>query len=265
MVPVLGRRRLEAAVNLGLNAVKARLAPESMPEPDGFLLAFWDNLGHRRFDPATTAVVVARLMELFPRGVVARDFLPLLGVPPKGPKLEALRMVASLEDRALALIAAGRLHEKTAVLLSRMSQEDRTRVIDLLEDLGVNVNKASEIVGNLYDLSVLRGKSICDILAEEQALRILADDKLPVAERAERLRALLRAWKVPELVRNEEEFHSWVQALELPPNVSVQHSQAFESPKCTVEIRVKSREDAQRVLDKLSGSDLAPQGKALDK
>lgn len=265
MIPVLGRRRLEAALNTGLHDVKARMAPESMTEADGFLLALWDNFGHRKFDPATTAVVVAKLLEFFPREAVARDFLPLLGVPPRGPKLEALRIVARLEDRGLRLLAAGRLHEKTAVLLCRMSKADRGRALDLMEDLGANANKSAEIAGNLYDLSILRGRSVSEILAEEQVVRILSDDKLHPAARAERVRALLRNWKVPELVRNEEEFHSWVQALVLPPNVSVQHSQAFESPACTVQIQAQSRDEAQRVLDKLLGPDPATGAKARGK
>ncbi len=81
VVPVAGRRRLQAAVALGWERVNVKMLPDEMSIADGFALAFWDNAPHRTFDTACTAVVVRRLLELFPREVAARNFCRLWELP----------------------------------------------------------------------------------------------------------------------------------------------------------------------------------------
>lgn len=250
-VPVLGRRRLLAAREVGLSTVPARVAPEDMPESDGFVLAFWDNVGHRSFDPACTAVVVRKLLELFPKEVVAKDFLPALSVPPKGPRLERLKAVGGLEESALTALAAGRIMEKTALILTQMAPEDRRSVLELIEDLGLNCNKAAEIVAHLFDLSVLHGKSVAQWLSDEKATGILTNHELTPAERAQRFRALVRAWKFPGAIDEEKAFRRSLQELPGIGRVSVRPVSGFDEEKCVVEIRAESWGEAEKVAKRL--------------
>jgi hypothetical protein len=119
MIPVLGRRRLQAAVRLGISRTEVKIVSDRVSEAEGFALALWDNFGHRTFDVASTAVVVRRLLDLFPRDVVADDFLPWLGVPSRGPRLERLRAIGVgrtvLQSLAL-VVSKRRLHSPTNVL-----------------------------------------------------------------------------------------------------------------------------------------------------
>ena len=117
MIPVLGRRRLQAAVQLGISQTEVKIVSDRIPEAEGFAVALWDNFGHRTFDIASTAVVVRRLLDLLPRDVVADGFLPLLGVPARGPRLERLRAIGGLEEPVLQSLALGRIQEKTAFIL----------------------------------------------------------------------------------------------------------------------------------------------------
>ncbi len=135
-------------------SVEVRIISDSMPEEDGFLMAFWDNVSHRRFDPACTAVIAKRLLELYPRDVVAKQFLPVLGVRPLGPRLEQLRALGSLEEQVLKALALGRIHEKTAFLLSRLPPHERVGLLEFTEDLGLNANKKAEVIERLIDLSI---------------------------------------------------------------------------------------------------------------
>ncbi len=114
-IPVLGRRRLTVARDLGMSRVEVRTIPSEMPVQDGFQLAFWDNIACRTFDAACTAMVVKRLLEIFPRTEVANEFLPILHVPQHGPRLERLQAVGGLELPVLGAMAAGRIHEKDRV------------------------------------------------------------------------------------------------------------------------------------------------------
>ncbi|MDQ7782109.1 MAG: hypothetical protein RDU20_04470 [Desulfomonilaceae bacterium] len=251
MIPVLGRRRLQEAATLGVHESDVLVVSSDMPVSDGFLIAFFDNAGHRTFDSPTTAVVVKRLLDLFPREMVARSFLPILGVPPRGPRLERLRLLGTLEHRALKWLAEGRILEKTAVVLARLDPGDRAPLLDFLEKLGMNANKNEEVTANLYDLSVYQARPPADIIRDDAVRELTADDDIPAPERAARFRDLIRSWKFPELVDKEREFREWCTGLPAVPNVKVWPARSFENDEFTIEIRVSHRASVERVLENL--------------
>ncbi len=252
-IPVLGRRRLQAALELGMEHVEVRLISTDMPELDGFLLAFWDNLAHRCWNTVTRAVVLRRLLELLPRETVAAEFLGLLGVPPRGPVLERLRMIGGLEYSVLRLLAAGLLHEKSAALLAEMASEERLVLLDLIERLGMNANKNAEIVSDLFDLSVFHGKPVSELLKEEPVSSLLADSQLPHPERARLFRDVVRSRKYPEIVKSEKEFSHWCSDMQLGANVTIRPTPGFENEDCTIEVRARSRDHAERIINRLRG------------
>jgi hypothetical protein len=251
LVPVLGRRRLAAASIVGLTAIDAREAPSVVSERECYRLAFWENCGHRKLDRAAAAVVVRRLMELFPVQTVADEFLPALGIQARGPKLAGLCKIGGLEPPILKTFSAGRIQERTSVLLAEMDVKDRLAMFRLITRLGTNANKSAEIVGYLHDLSIVRGQSVRELLQEHGAAGVMADEEIPLPERAQRFRDLLRSWKFPELVEQEREFVSWKKELSLPAGVEVRPVESFEGEECFVEIRVRSRDEAERLLSAL--------------
>lgn len=253
IIPVLGRRRLQVAAAVGIPEVEVLVVPSDMPAPDGFLLAFMDNAGHRVFDTATTAVVVKRLLDLFPAELVAREYLPILGVPPRGPRLERLRLVGNLEDRTLKWLADGRILEKTAVVMARLDRLNRSLLLDALEKLGMNANKNAEVVENLFDLSIYHASPLSDLLRDETVQELLTENDVPTPERAGRFRDLIRSWRFPELVEKEREFREWYANLATLPNTRLRPSQSFENEECTIDIRVSDRGRVQRVLEMLKG------------
>ncbi|MBI5250934.1 MAG: hypothetical protein HY912_15710 [Desulfomonile tiedjei] len=248
MIPVAGRRRLQSTVALGLDHIHVRLLPEAVPIAEGFALAFWDNAAHRVFDIACTAVVIRRVFELFPRDVAARDFLPILGIALKGPRLERLRAIGGLESSLLEAFSHGRIHEKTAALLCEMEAETRLGLLDLTEKLRLNANKKAEIISWLFDLSVLEATPISELLAREEAKSIIFECDGTVPERAERFRELIRSWKFPELIARENEFRDWVRGQSLLEKMSVQPTTSFEDPGCVIEIRTDSTDEAERIV-----------------
>ena len=101
------------------------------------------------------------------------------------------------------------------------------------------------------DLSVFHGKPILEFLHLEEAGSIVHDEDVPRPERAERFRRLIRSWKFPELVNSEQEFQDWLRGLPESEGIVVRPVPGFESRECTVEIRTKSREEAERILKRL--------------
>jgi hypothetical protein len=215
-------------------------------------VALWDNFGHRAFDIASTAVVVRRLLDLFPRDVVANDFLPLLGVPARGPRLERLRAIGGLKEPVLQSLALGRILEKTAFILTALPQEEQRALLEFTDALGMNANKRAEVISHLADLSVFHGKPILEFLHAEEARSIAHDEDIPRPERAERFRRLIRSWKFPELMDSEQEFQEWLRSLPESERIVVRPTPGFESRECTVEIRTESRDEVERILAKLT-------------
>jgi hypothetical protein len=251
MIPVLGRRRLQAAVQLGKSRTEVKIVPDRISEAEGFAVALWDNFGHRTFDTASTAVVVRRLLDLFPRDLVAQHFLPLLGLPARGPRLERLRAIGGLEEPVLQSLALGRIQEKTAFILSALSSDEQGALMEMTDALGMNANKRAEVISHLVDLSIFHGKPILEFLRVEEARLIVHDEDVPRPERAASFRRLIRSWKFPELVNSEQEFQEWLRGLPESEGIVVRPAPGFESRECTVEIRTESREEAERILNRL--------------
>lgn len=250
--PILGRRRILAATSIGLTSIPARVFNEPVSETDGFLLAFWDNIGHRAFDTATTAAVVRRLLELLPRQEVADDYLSVLGIPPRGPKIQRMETLGSLEDTVLEAVANGSLLAKTALILARLDRDDRSALVELVKGLGLNANKSAEVIDHLVDLSVLQGRGVRDFLNCSDAQAILLGKDLPTTERANRFRMLVRTWKFPELVEKEREFQEWLDSQPRLDRVTVRPTQAFEDEKCTISVAARSRSEAKEILASLA-------------
>jgi ParB family chromosome partitioning protein len=246
--PVLGRRRLRAASQIGIDSVRAiAIAPE-VAECEAYALAFWDNIAQRPLDKAATAYVVMRLLQLFPREVAAREFFPALGIPAMGPKIDRLQAIGSLEDNVLERLALGRINEKTAALLALVKPEERQRLVKLAQDLELNANKTEEVLSELFDLSVHTGRGIETLLEAKEARRILENHDLPVPERATQFRALLHQWKFPELAEREAEFHRRFSRLADASGVSIRPSPGFEDERCSIQVDVDSWEEAEKLL-----------------
>lgn len=251
LIPVLGRRRLLAARRAGVREVKTRVLPSEMPAPDGFQLAFWDNLGRASFDSAYSAYLVRRLLDLFPRDVVAGDFLPVLGISSAGHRLERFSAIGGLELPVLHALSSGKIHEKTAGVLAEMEPKDRLPLMELVDSLHLNANKAAEIVTSLHDLSILQGKAISELLRDRQCQSIVHDPESSVPEKASRFRELIRSWKFPELITREDEFNLWRRGLIDNDRIQVRPASAFESEECIIEIRARSRLETERIVSKI--------------
>ncbi len=247
-IPVIGRRRLMAARSLEFTRVHAGVLPETVLEQEGFALAFWDNIATRPFDVGATAVVVRRLLDLFPRITVADLFLPSLGVQPEGPRLERLRAIGGLEEPILAVLSAGKLLEKSAALMALLKPEERLGLLDFTESLGLNANKRAEVIERLFDLSVLHGKGVLEWITDERISAVTGNHELSVPERAAKVREIIKAWKFPELVRSEQAFGSWLARLPQPDGVVVRPSTRFEAERCKMELSGLSREEVERII-----------------
>jgi hypothetical protein len=251
LIPVLGRRRLIAAAEIGLSFVNVNVIDSTAPEIDLFRSAFWDNFTIRKPNQAYTAILVSRILELYPLEIAHQEFLSVLGAATDGFRLQRLKAIAELEETILQALAEGRIHEKTASMLSKMDVNDRRRLIELVGNLRLNANKAAEVIGNLFDLSVSMECTISGLLDNEESLLILTDSDSTIPDKVTRFRALLRKWKWPEQLTLEQEFRNTFHKLTSSHSISVRPTPSFEDRRCTIEIRTDSWEEAESILNSM--------------
>ncbi len=240
-----------AARAVGLPVVPCRVRESPAQGDELYLTAFWDNIESRAIDRACVAHMTARLLELVPRARAAGELLPLLGVPPRGPVLERVRRIGLLELPVLHLLSHGRIKEKTAALLTDLDPQERGALVKLMEELHLNANKAAEITERLFDLATFHDTGIRDILARTETREVLEDRETGIAERAERLRGLLRSWKFPELIGLEHEFERRLGSRTRGSSITVRPAPGFETSACTVQIVTANWADAEVVVARL--------------
>ncbi len=263
-IPILGRRRLQVAAALKFESVEVRIADSSLNDDDEYLMAFWDNLGRIKQDPAVKAHAIKRLLELFPREILAKNILPFIDTPPRGPKLERLRKIGGLENNILEAISDGKIQEKSAILFAELPLNERQSLFKLVCNLGLNSNKAFEIISSLFDLSILWKKPVTDLLSDPDAVRILDDPVLSAQEKASEFRDLLRSWKHPYIYEKQKGFEGWAREIHPPENVRMRPAQSFEDDSVSIEIRLDSRAEAEKFLTVIDQYKKETPGKAND-
>ncbi len=86
---------------------------------------------------------------------------------------------------------------------------------------------------------------------DPEALALLDDSSLPVAEKSLRFRKLLRNWKFPELVEKERRFRDRFHDPAEIRHVRVRPTPGFEDERCGVEIVAQSWDEAEKILKKM--------------
>jgi hypothetical protein len=248
-IPVLGRRRLEAVFELKAHSLEVRVVDPSQTCDQTFIMAFWDNLERIKRDISVKAYVVKKLFELVPRDTLAKKIFPFLDVSSKGPKLERLKRIGGLERPLLSALSSGRLQEKSAAILSELPGVQRLSLMKLISGLGLNANKAFEVISHLFDLSIYLGEPITDMLSRPETEEIINDSRLTVTEKASQFRNLITKWAFPDITENRQVFDNWVQDIRPPRNVTLRPGQSFEDDSVTIEIRLDSRSKAEDFLN----------------
>ncbi|MGD9818255.1 MAG: ParB/RepB/Spo0J family partition protein [Desulfomonilaceae bacterium] len=251
LIPVSGRRRIDAAVRAGLEQALVYVIDPETPEPEILDLIFWDNVNRIRNNLVCSAIMVTRLMQERSPEIVAEKYLPWIGIPPRGPKLEKLKLIAGLEERSLRMLWDGRIQEKSAVLLSRLNVDERSRALDFLELHGFNANKSAEMLQAIYDISVLSQCSTSDTISKvTQTIEEECPD-CDMVQKAVSARNLIKKMKNANLFETQDSFIEWLEEIQLPSNMKISHTQSFESSQITLEIKAYSRKEVENMISKI--------------
>ncbi|MCX5903520.1 MAG: ParB N-terminal domain-containing protein, partial [Proteobacteria bacterium] len=203
---VCGLRRIRACITAGWKEITAHIIDPGSDEKELFLLSLYDNLSHRVLDPVEQARAALKLLAYDAEDTVIREYLPLMGLPPTERAFAQLLSVARLEPAMQDAVAQGRLCEAAAVKLAHLEEDDRKALFKLFSQIHCSASKQEEIVSYCMDIALREETGCRTILQEREIQKIIAEDKLPLSQKGDRIRAHLRKRRFPRLSQREEKF-----------------------------------------------------------
>ena len=243
---VCGLRRIRACITAGWKEIPAHIIDPGSDEKELFLLSLYDNLSHRVLNPVEQARAALKLLAYDAEDTVIREYLPLMGLPPTEKTLNHLLCVARLEPAMQDAVAQGRLCEAAAVKLAHLEEDDQKALFRLFSQIHCSASKQEEIVSYCMDISLREETGCSTILQEREIQKIIAEDKLPLSQKGDRIRAHLRKRRFPRLSQREEKFLQQRKNLRLPAGVQLLPPPSFEGGRFRFEIEFNHTGDLQQ-------------------
>lgn len=254
-VIIRGSRRLRVLRALGSRKVPARVfAPGEISPFEAWSMNFHDNLSVRSLNPAESCRALAQLTDLgVGPGEVVKDYLPLLGLPPRDSTLEDCLRVAALEGSLLEALARGEFTLATAAFCSLLSPSDRASAFRFLRRRPLTVSQQREWARLLADLSARDGRSVGAILLSA-GRAAGGKEGSPGAAALQ----VLRERRYPALAARRKDFRALVRRLKLPPWFHLETHPFFERDELNVRFSARDRSSWERALTLLSKIDEDP-------
>ncbi|GAB4251117.1 MAG: hypothetical protein Kow00109_26910 [Acidobacteriota bacterium] len=247
---VTGFRRYAAARELGVERLPARVL-RGGPE-ESLRVALHEGVGTRPFSPAEQVRVVAKFRRLadYDDERLAREVLPLLGLPASRQVLRRLLQVAELPEYVLEAVEQG-LNFEVAASLARRPEPERRFLVDLLLRRRLGANKQRELVRLLDDLARLRNRPLEQLWKDLGLQELEADPELSPADRYRRLRKHLQERRFPVRSAHEARLRELLASLDLPPGVEVIVPPDFEGDHLTVRLTAASSQALRELVEAL--------------
>lgn len=244
---VTGFRRFAAARQLDLDHIPVRVLSGGAEEC--LRVALHETVQGRPLAAAEQVRVVAKFRKLarYEDERLAREILPLLGLPSSLRILRRLLQVAELPEDILKALDQG-LTLEVAGSLGRRSEAERRFLVDLVLRWRLGANKQRELVRLLDDLGRLRNQPLDRLWAELGLEEREADREMSPADRFRRLRRVLHEARYPVRSAHEARLQALLARLELPPGVEVAMPPDFEGDRLVLRLTAESPQSLRELL-----------------
>jgi len=252
---VTGVKRIKALVQLKIKKFTAKVfySENKKPTLELFLLNLHENVGTRELNIIEKANVIHKLINIFnlPKDQVTKEFLPLLKLAENPQIINRYLPLINLEENIKKAVEEEFISIDIAISFMNSSQEDRSKIFNLFDQLKLGKNRQKEFLRLLMDIKVITNKTISFILENENIQSIVQDKKLTLALKINRIKDVLKKLRYPNFTKIEEKFNCLKKELKLPPNIKFYAPPFFESEKYKFELNFKNQNEFAKLVDLL--------------
>ncbi len=252
---VLGFRRISALEWLGRETVRANVVTEADHDDKGLLeIAILENLSHGPFDPVEVSRALAGLRRMeVPDEEILRRFMPMMGLKGDGTVLDSYLYLTRLPEDILESVSIGEIRPSTIDRIQRSFEgTDRDRLLRLVRDLKLGVNRQRELIALLDELVKREGAGLSGILDTGPISGILEDDNRNVPQKAQALISRLRERRFPLASEMMKGIRERIRELGLGQSVSLEVSPYLEERMMRLSFGFATPEEYREVLDRLT-------------
>ena len=243
MMIVCGFRRLRALRRLGHSSALARILPAgSLPLPEAFRLALWDNLSHRQLSPheAARALFTLRRTCGVSEDSILRGYMPALGLAPHPRVLRSYLALHALHPRLRSQFSEGRLTLTTVERLASRPAALQAVIAATMAGICLTASLQRQLLDLVDELAARTAHPAEEPLLQREVVEISADAGLAPHEKGQRIHDLLYRQRFPRISAAEDRFATVTATLDLPGDVRVHHDRYFETQAIRVEFEADS-------------------------
>lgn len=254
---VAGFRRIDACRQLGRRDIRARVLPADIDDATCARLAIADNSLQRSLNLIETARALNLLAGIAADEAELSRQAAVLALPNNPSLMRKIMSLTTLPAGLQSRLAAGDLALAMALELQRLDSSTAEALGSLFADLKLGLNRQRELLSLLTEIARREELTVTELLNEPALRNLLSEPGLERAQKAGRLRSLLRQRRYPVMSAATARFQELVRHLNLGPGVRLIPPADFEGTTYTLTIsfnRLDQLGDRSRQIDNLFNS-----------
>ncbi len=249
---ITGYGRILAAKNLDLSYIPCQIATEKdISHTDSLFINLYDNLVSRGFNTVEKAMALSRLEPYITKNEIIKKYMPALGLRGDNYTLDLyLKIERQLDDNMKTCLINNIVSFKTLISMFKqnMSPQDISMTGNFISRLRLNFNYQRQLIDMLSDLSMAKGTSVAEILADPRLKDILADANTNQPQKSRNVIDYLKELRYPQLSRAKTRFGKEVASLKLPAKVHIKAPPFFEAEGFRLEVDFNDGEELISIL-----------------
>ncbi|UCD66753.1 MAG: ParB N-terminal domain-containing protein [Deltaproteobacteria bacterium] len=250
-----GRKRLLAASLLyPENACTCLVIPVRIPEISVFHILLEEIQLTRQLTAVERAIFLQKITGILDETQITKEFLPRLGLAANPFVIKQTVKLLELEDYILQSIHYGNVNEAVARGFIPLPAQDRKILFEIITSLRLSASYQKKILSICRELAGRENIDIAALLDDDEVGQILHHKDANPPQKTKKLMTWLSGKYMPRSRQAEKEFKRFTMAMQLPPNVSIEHTPFFEDDSMTLSITYTNRKSLQHAWEKIKNA-----------
>jgi hypothetical protein len=262
---VTGLEKIASLRALGSETIMARvMEPDAFEPVDLMEVVIRDRQARGPLNPVEASRALIRLKEMgVPESELCDRFLPLMGLRGDTRTLDRYLSLDDLPGDIVELISRGEIGiDSLERVTRRFRGEETPRVLRLIRDLKLGVNRQREAIALLAEIASRDQVTVSKILDREEIASTLDDTETNLPQRSQRFIAALRRIRAPETMAFLDEVKARIRELDLDPAVTLELSPYLEEKLVRVSFTFRTPDEFRELVEHLA---VLGDGEALDR